>query len=368
MGKRSVEDLLAEANASLKAARSGVQIVQVKGSNRLYLRATLPPKPNSSKDKPYQQRIALGVFLNPAGVKRSLADAQRLASDLPMGRFSWADWSATERRCQTCADWVEAFEQNYFQRRDRNPQSETTWEKDYQIPFRRLPADKDLSAELLVKVLLETTKPDTRARQRAAMAYGALARLAQLDANLTAYRGAYSPSSVNPRDLPSDQEILAYYDQIPSRPWQCVYALMATYGLRDHEVFFVDLEALKEPPGIALVQDGKNRKPHSVWPLPDDWWERFRLWDVELPRLTAKRNSDYGMRVSQYFNRNQMPFVPYDLRHCWAARAAVMGLDPSIAAKMMDHSLVVHNRIYQQFLNRDHMQQAWERARLNRPI
>ena len=52
-------------NDRLKAGKIGVK-VEARG-DRLLLRATLPPKPGSSKTKPHQQYIALGIYDNPAG-------------------------------------------------------------------------------------------------------------------------------------------------------------------------------------------------------------------------------------------------------------------------------------------------------------
>lgn len=348
---------ITEINRGLKRSKAGVT-VELQGA-KLRLRGTLPPKPESSKTKPYSQRISLGIYGNPAGVKRAKAEALRLSSDLAMEKFNWVDWIEPELRTRTCRDWVEAFEAQYFQQRERTAKTETTWDKDYAVPFRRLPSNSELDGEVLQQVLLSSTKPDTRARQRAVTAYKALARFAHIEIDLGPYRGKYRAGEINPRDLPSDDQILAFYEQIPLRSWQCVYALMATYGLRNHECFYLDLEALKKPPGVAIVADGKTGQ-RSVWPIPGDWWERFRLFDAELPQLTARRNSDYGLRSAQYFKRQGMPFVLYDLRHCWAVRSAVKGLDPVIAAKMMGHSLTEHYRTYQQFINENQFQQAWE--------
>ena len=88
-----------------------------------------------------------------------------------------------------------------------------------------------------------------------------------------------------------------------------------------------------------------------------------------MPLLTARagRNDSYGTKIAQHFKRKKLPFKPYDLRHAWAARTAVYGLDPAIAAKMMGHDLTIHSRVYHRFLNRASMQQAWERSQTKTP-
>ena len=46
------------------------------------------------------------------------------------------------------------------------------------------------------------------------------------------------------RDLPKDELIEQLWETIPNKSWKFVFGLMATYGLRNHEVFFCDLSSL----------------------------------------------------------------------------------------------------------------------------
>ncbi|PZV02440.1 MAG: hypothetical protein DCF32_14975 [Leptolyngbya sp.] len=185
--------------------------------------------------------------------------------------------------------------------------------------------------------------------------------MAGIDIDLKPWRGNYSPKAVNVRDLPGDDVIVEAIAAIEDERWRYCMALMATYGLRDHEVFYVDLKSLADAPGVCTVTDGKTGW-RQVWPYPAEWWERFNLKAAKVPALTARRNSDYGIRVAQYFKRHSVLFLPYDLRHAWAARTAVAGLDPAIAARMMGHDLSIHTRVYHQFISRASMQQAWEKS------
>lgn len=61
MAKKKIETLLADANSRLKASKIRVRITTRAESDRLYLKATLPPKPSSGKTKAYRQRISLGI-------------------------------------------------------------------------------------------------------------------------------------------------------------------------------------------------------------------------------------------------------------------------------------------------------------------
>ena len=55
------------------------------------------------------------------------------------------------------------------------------------------------------------------------------------------------------RHLPSDHQILESLLRIPNPRWRLAYGLMATYGLRNHEVFFSDLSAFFFPHGLLTA-------------------------------------------------------------------------------------------------------------------
>jgi integrase len=356
---------LVKVNAQLKILEAGVAIKQI--SRRLYLTATLPPKPGRGLTKPRNQRIALGVYANPAGFKRAKAEALKLSGELTMGKFEWENWGGGERQqleAKTVANWVREFEASYFTRRSRTPKTQTTWDKDYRDSYNKLPQDAELTPALLRRTVENRTDPDTRTRQRVCTAFNALAKFAGLDCDLSPLRGKYSPKAVNPRDLPSNETILEWWERFPHEEWRNLYALMATYGLRDHEAFYIEMASLREPPGIATVLEGKTGY-RLVWPYPPEWWEKFGLNRVAiaLPNITVKRNCDYGSRVSQYFRRKGTPFTPYDLRHAWAARTSTdYGLEAEIAARMMGHDLKVHTTTYHAFIKKAQMQIAVDRS------
>lgn len=91
----NIQAKLNQANGRLQSGKVGVRI-EVRGEH-LYLRATFPPKPGSTKQQPSQQRLALGFHANPSGVSaavnpRSLpTDAQIVAwrDSLPSGSWRW---------------------------------------------------------------------------------------------------------------------------------------------------------------------------------------------------------------------------------------------------------------------------------------
>lgn len=84
---------LAQANGRLKAGNVGV-LLRHRGW-KLYLRAILPPKPGSKKDKPHQQEIASGFRANPAGISAAEKEARRVGALLESKAFSWLPYLKT---------------------------------------------------------------------------------------------------------------------------------------------------------------------------------------------------------------------------------------------------------------------------------
>jgi hypothetical protein len=172
--------------------------------------------------------------------------------------------------------------------------------------------------------------------------------------------GNYSPQKVSPRDLPSDELIAEWRDRIPNPAWQRAYGMMATYGLLNHEIFYLDLDSLKTSPGIVSVTDEAKTEAHRVWPCYPEWWEQWKLWDIKLPKVTGKNNSDLGHRIYVQLKRYGLPFNPCDLRHAWAVRTIYFGWDIFLAADQMGHSVAVHSSVYHRWITDQHHQRAFD--------
>jgi integrase len=357
----AVDTRISQANGRLKSAKVGVKIEMI--GDRLYLRATLPPKPNSLKHEAYQQRIALGVRANPVGIKEAEAEARKIGALLDCREFEWSGYLNETSAAMTAGDWVSKFEVDYFTRRERNSKSQSTWRKNYWEALQRLPMDMPLTDEVLYKTVVLTT-PDTRTRQIYCMALGALAKFVGLEINLRKYSGTYSPKKVTPRDLPSDQEIVDGFFKIANRQWRCVYGLMAVYGLRNHEVFHLDFSTL---PILQVLEETKTGR-RRVWACYPEWVDLFDLNNVELPNITGKTNSDLGSKVSRFF-KSAGVVTPYTLRHCWAVRTLEFGLPVELAAMQMGHSVQVHTDIYHHWISDRHHQRAYDAimSRTDRP-
>ena len=111
---------------------------------------------------------------------------------------------------------------------------------------------------------------------------------------------------------------------------------MATYGLRNHEVFFCDCSSLA-PGGDRVLRVLPTTKTgeHQSWPFHPDWVEHFGLQELaENPAALPAIQTDLrrttlqqvGRRVSEQFRRYDLPITPYDLRHAWAVRTIHLSL------------------------------------------
>jgi hypothetical protein len=103
---------------------------------------------------------------------------------------------------------------------------------------------------------IKTTEPNSRSRKRACDYCHKLAEFAELPGReaIKKYKGAYSAKSVDPRVLPSDNATATWHSTISNPGWRWVAGMLAVYGLRNHEVFRLDL---KDFPVIRVL-DGKT--------------------------------------------------------------------------------------------------------------
>jgi hypothetical protein len=278
-----------------------------------------------------------------------------------------------------------SFEHQFFAdpRRRRTPAgSRTTWTSAYLPYLRRLQqAAGELGLPLtsapppwLLEQVLESYPSASRGRQQCGTSLAALASqlgiILPLDWSERA--GGYGLHVAQFRQLPDDQEILRWNERIPNPGWRLAYGLMATYGLRNHEIFFSDLSALgSRGDRVIRVLPTSKTGEHQIWPFQPEWVDAF-----ELPRLAELKGQlppvstdlrqttlqQVGRRVAEQFRRYGLPLTPYDLRHAWAVRTIHLGLPDTVAARMMGHSVAIHTRTYHHWITRRDQQQAVDAA------
>jgi integrase len=366
--------------------------LEIRGG-RLGLRGPLPDRLGAGQVQ--IQRLSLGLPASPAGLTKALERLARLRQELASGRFQWRDWQRDIAGAgegspagdgglafRPLAEQLEAFEvafRNDPKRRRRPAGSRSTWAAAYRPYLRRLAANAadqrpgPLDADLLVDVL-ESYEISSRSRQQCGVALAALARHLQLELpeDWRDRAAGYGLHLTRFRPLPTDSQILELVGQIPNPRWRLAYGLMATYGLRNHEVFFCDGSALA--PGadrVLRVLPTSKTGEHQVWPFQPEWIDHFELErlgrdpnalppvNLDLRRTTLQQ---VGRRVAEQFRRYGLPITPYDLRHAWAVRTIHIGLPDTVAARMMGHSVAIHTRTYHHWITRRDQQQAVDAA------
>jgi integrase len=380
----SLDTAIAKLNDRLKAARLGLR-VERRGS-LLSLRGTLPPRPGSHRLRPHQQRIPLGLPATKAGLKQIEQEAKLIAARLIERTFNWADYlladDVAEPANVSLDDQISQFQQHLLSRPGADVTAlaalKTTWEKAYAPYLKKLLAQTNeqphQSLGAAIVATLEALPPHSRSRQVGCTALKAFAEFHQiaLPKDVDTLWGSYGSHKTQRRELPSDEDILAWYDRIPNPAWQTVYGLMAAYGLRNHEVFFCDRSELMAGAVEARITVLEMTKTglHDVWPFYPEWVERFRLRQGHLPPintdLTQTTLQRVGQQVALQFKRYGVPFSPYDLRHAWAVRTIHFGLPDTVAARMMGHSVAIHTRTYHRWITLRDQRQAVQTALQNR--
>jgi integrase len=388
------DDRLQQINQRLKLAQLGVQIER--RGHKLNLRATLPPRPGCGRLRSHQQRLSLNLPINATGLKQAEQEAKVIAVQLMQNIFDWKAYlpviGGGQLRQMDLAEKLRAFQYHFFASFEdpsadgfgRSPilteaqlkqraSAKTTWETAYAPYLRKLEAIAEARSHLaLVEAIYATVQAipqNSRGRQVCCTALTAFAEFLNLELPepLKQYWGNYSPSQTQLRQLPTDEQIIEVFSQIPNPAWRFVYGVMATYGLRNHEVFFADYRAIAQDISSPIeVLDTTKTGSHEVWAFPPEWVERFDLQTVFLPhvnvdlsRTTLQR---IGQQVSRQFRRYGIPFSPYDLRHAWAVRTIHVGLPDSVAARMMGHSVAIHTKTYHRWITRRDQQRAVDAA------
>ncbi|MGF1512289.1 MAG: site-specific integrase [Elainellaceae cyanobacterium] len=370
-----IDPRLRQINQRLKAAQLGVQL-ECRGQ-KLSLRATLPPRPGSSRLQAYQQRLSLGLPANKSGLKQAEQEAKIVAAKLLEGCFDWRNYQPGGRRLHQMplSEQIELFRVGFLQQRQQAASAQTTWRTAYAPYLRKLQATAQSAPRLTlieaVYATLDDVPVQSRSRQVACTALSAFAQFLNLDLpHIERYWGTYSRSHMQQRQLPTDEAIVEVYRQIPNPAWRFVYGVMAAYGLRNHEVFFCDYGRLQQASdlsraSIEVLETTKTGR-REVWPFHPEWVAQFDLHEVRLPKLTTDLTQTtlqrVGQKVSSQLRRYRLPFKPYDLRHAWAVRTIHVGLPDTVAAQMMGHSVSVHTQTYHRWITRRDHQQAVDAA------
>jgi len=370
-GKRGEQDgWLERQNRALRDRGHKVSLDLHQGMVRL--RATLPPKPSELSGTDWKQRRISTGLRYPDQASEAITQAEKLGAAIErtlrtQEPFDWIPWERSSRGSKRTpggirptisgVDAIRQTEEWWFQQRKRSASAATTWDVDYARPLRPLLKIDDLQPEHLIH-LVSATEQETRSRRRASQAAATVAKVlgmsAEIQQQIRELGQGYSPTTdTAPRNVPSDEDVVALIDALPS-DWQWPVGICAVYGARPHEALLY-AEVLETK--LLAISAGKTGS-RRCFALPAEWIDRWDLMTKRLPTIDYGRsNQVVGAAMSRRLRAMNAPFKPYDLRHAFAVRTIYCSkISPSIAAKSMGHSLQVHNRIYQKWFDASGME------------
>lgn len=183
---------------------------------------------------------------------------------------------------------------------------------------------------------------------------------ARMNRKLDAVAGKYTPSR---RDLPTDFLIQQTVLSIPDESWRTMLGLQAITGERNHEVLKTDWTPLARGEYFVHVLDGKTG-PREAWVLYPEWVQMFGLHEAKPHTINTEGVGfqALGSIITNKFKDDfKIPFNPYDLRHCWARRSILCGIDPRTAAASLGHSLQEHYKTYNRWFTHHDTEKAYIR-------
>ncbi len=350
---------LTQLNDALKRRGIRLTVQQVKAS--LWVRGTLPQPDGSRK----QQRVSLGL----KAVESSLLEAETRAialaaaiqagtypaTGLPWVKATVCSVETPARTVRTVAEWIEELERDFWRGKVRSGAAERTLDRN-RCELRRLPPGATLTTDLLVAVA-GRTEAGSRTRLESVKVFkrlGKLAGLSELE-QLDALRTPYEPAE---RQLPTDEQLLGLLERTRNHPkYGWLTAALVVYGCRPAEAFSLQPAADGTARVLSVKRKGKLPTWRTALALRSEWVERFRLLEVATPwavRAPSEYDSLESKRLSQpwgaWLRRQETGLQLYSVRHAWAVRSIRLGLNASLAAKTMGHSLAVHHATYHRWL------------------
>ena len=371
-------------NFNDKFATKGSKLRIEKRGDKLNIRGSLPSKKNNNNFT--VQRISLGLKADSAGLEEAKKKLQLITLQLDLNQFNWINWVKNPDKEEIENELkfltkINEFEDFFFSETKNEyltSTRKTTWKSSYKPYLKRIISiyDKSDSENLnnIFMTTLKSYKEGSRSRKQCATSLSVLAKFLDhtLPENWNLMAKGYGLKKASFRDLPTDEKIEELWEEIPNNSWKYVFALMATYGLRNHEVFFCDLSSLtNNGDKIIRVLPTTKTGEHQVWPFHPKWIDRFELYKLgQDPELLPNINRDLrkttlqniGKKITDQFKRYSLRIKPYDLRHAWAVRTIFYDLPDTVAARMMGHSVSLHTQTYHHWITKRNQQQAVNNA------
>lgn len=337
---------------------------------------------NSSLNKQYV--ISLAIAANDAGVKTAVAKAQELDLLLMTKEFQWTPEllgkqaqkvaiPGEEKPVKLISELIEEYEKEFWKTHEKSRQGLRNWKNDYLKYLKKLPLDGILSTDTLSQAFSKT-QPNTASRFCLTWQLRKFCNFCGFEGQKIIDSYATGRPERKPRNVPSDDEILEGFNKIgvplvsklrktviqPER-WQWTYGMIATYGIRPHELFAIDLETFIDPSNTfhlvkldPTITDSTKTGARNclIPPLHPEWVELFDLKNVKKASLAGSLSSK-STDISEKFKRTDIGFTSYDLRQAYAIRGHKLRVPIKAMADYMGHTVQEHTKTYQRWMNKD---------------
>ena len=372
----ALETQLEAVNDRLKEAKRRVRVVVPSKRHRtLHLRATLPAMPEEIQGPPKRRYIKVEVAYTAQGIEEAEALAIDLNQDITDWRngrvFDWPKWNQPKKRqrsdeLETFASCIERLKTQFFEERKDDPMQQKIrryWQTDRASQFKKLDVALPYSVGHMREVI-ESLPKNSSPRKRLSLACVQLMRLMREPIDLVEEikelgRG-YGKQSLNPRDIPSDDQILKDIDKIAPE-WRWALQIFYLYGLRPHELW--EAEVLDN----GLLRVSENTKTGLRVAMPRDRnlvkkWDLFGTGQERLPETFGKKAAHPEQCVSMQFNRARLEagikYSAYAIRHAWAINSIKKGTNIRLAARSLGHTVSEHESTYLTWITEKEMEDA----------
>lgn len=375
-----------QANTQLDADKVRVKL-KLTSANAIGLQGTFPCKEgevgkNGSSNKQYT--ISIGTMANDIGVKTAIAKARELDWQLTTKTFQWTPellgkqaqkipLPEQEQPAKLISELIEEYEKEFWKTHDKNRQSMNNWKNQYLKYLNKLPLQMPLSDEALTEAC-NKSKPNTMSRYYLVWQLKKFCNFCNFNGSKILDSYATKKPNRKKRAIPSDDEVIKGFKKIGEplhkltrktaiqpEQWQWIYGMLATYGLRGHELFAVDLEAFVNPTNIhhlvtlkpELTEGTKTgERSCGIPPLHPEWVKLFDLKNVKPILLNGELDQTVG-NFSEKFKKVTLGFAPYNLRHAYAIRGHKLRIPIKTMADYMGHTVQEHTGSYQKWMSED---------------
>ncbi|GAB1542285.1 site-specific integrase [Scytonema sp. NUACC21] len=380
-----IKHVIAQANSALRFDKVKIKL-KLTSSKTIGLQGTFPCKSgdagkNGSPNKQYT--LSLGYVANDVGVKAAVMKARELDLLLITKQFQWTptllgkqaqkrSQPNEEKPTKLIGEFIQEYEREFWKTHEKNRQGVRTWESHYMRHLRKLPQDVPISLQA-IEAALKKTNPHTSSRFYLTWQLKKFCKFCNFDADkiIDSYTTPQPLPTI--RRIPSDEEIVQGFTKIgePVSPfaskeniilpeqWQWMYGMLATYGLRPHELFAINLEAFTHSTNTfhlvtlnSQLTEGTKTGDRScgIPPIHPHWVELFDLKNIKFSQNSGTL-SNRTAKISIKFRNGNIGFRPYDLRHAYALRGHRLRVPIKTMADYMGHTVQEHTKTYQRWMN-----------------